>query len=264
MADFLASTPWSVESEPGPNPNQTAFRLRVWRPVPVDLITVVGDAVHNMRSSLDAVAYELARRHVGGPLSDRQEQATQFPITKNLGAFRHFFQQSQRRHLYGTKEINALKCVQPFALDDEARERGIDVGRSDDLSYRTDELYRLHRVSLVDKHRRLPLVAWFPRLVYWSSPTNRGQRFNWSPHTVPTMTFEDGTLLGYLTDSDGTAAPTAEVFHDMCLTLIDDPAFRRDLVEVLDNWHGHLHRWVLPRIFNVAEGNPPPLGFTTA
>jgi hypothetical protein len=27
----------------------------------------------------------------------------------------------------------------------------------------------------------------------------------------------------------------------------------------LDNWHQYLAYWIVPRIFTVADGNPPPI-----
>jgi hypothetical protein len=49
---------------------------------PVAISTIVGDIVHNLRSALDSLAYEIAVRHVGRPLEGRgaelahQEQET--------------------------------------------------------------------------------------------------------------------------------------------------------------------------------------------
>jgi len=254
----MASKPWHVEEEAGPGPNQMTFRLRVTRLVPADLITAVGDAVHNMRSALDAVAHEMARRHVGESLSEAQERATEFPITKDGDSFDAFFCDRRRDGLYGPAEIAALRSVQPFALGDEARALGVAVTDSPELTLKTDELYRLHQVSCIDKHRRLPIVALFPGLVYWTAPPS-GNTYQWQVGTSPTVTVEDGTVLGYLTDAEGQAPPAAKVFHELRLALMDDPAFRRPIVEVLNAWYGYITGWVLPRVFAVADGNPAPL-----
>jgi hypothetical protein len=63
-------------------PGGAVFRFHVRQPVPVELVTTIGDAIHNMRSSLDSVAHELARQHAGSNMTERQERATQFPICK--------------------------------------------------------------------------------------------------------------------------------------------------------------------------------------
>ena len=136
---------------------QRGFRLRVSAPVPAELVTVVGDAIHNMRSALDAVAYELAVRHVGFELDPEQEKATEFPITKGPEEFEAFFWERKRRpELYGDHERAALRCVQPFAINEGRpgpRRRYASLGRA---HLHPERAGSAHYLSIVDKHRRLP------------------------------------------------------------------------------------------------------------
>jgi hypothetical protein len=44
--------------------------VHVRHQVPVESSTIVGDIVHNLRSALDSLAYEMAVPHVGRPLKD--------------------------------------------------------------------------------------------------------------------------------------------------------------------------------------------------
>jgi hypothetical protein len=60
---FQSAGMWSIQREPT-NADGRAYRFRIHRAVPADLLAVVGDAIGNMRSALDYVAYELARHHV--------------------------------------------------------------------------------------------------------------------------------------------------------------------------------------------------------
>lgn len=76
-----ASNPWSVDMELAEDPDSWVFRFRIQHPIPADLCAAVGDAIANMRSALDYVAYELAVRHIG-TLAPRQEMATAFPAEK--------------------------------------------------------------------------------------------------------------------------------------------------------------------------------------
>jgi hypothetical protein len=46
LYEFEQFKPWSVESGPGSEENEIAYRLRVRYPVPSDLVTIVGDAIH--------------------------------------------------------------------------------------------------------------------------------------------------------------------------------------------------------------------------
>ena len=103
-----ASNPWSAEKEPAEDPDSWAFRFRIQCPIPAGLCAAVGDAIANMRSALDYVAYELAVRHTG-TLAPRQEMATAFPICKDREAFDGFFTASSPlpsvRRL-GAQELN--------------------------------------------------------------------------------------------------------------------------------------------------------------
>lgn len=258
LEDINADPPWSVKPEPGRQANETAFRLHVRSSIPVDLVTVVGDAVHNMRSALDTIAFALAREYVGSPLSESQEQATKFPICKDPQSFEDFVKQRNRRALYGPQERLALRCVQPFAFAEEARELGVDPRTTPEEDRDSDAIYRLHQVSNIDKHRRLPLLSWFPGTVYWTAPSD-GQSYRW--HPVATE-FLDGTLLGYFSDPDGEAPPASKVFYEMRLALMDDLVRDWDVARCLTAWHRGLTNWTFPRIFIVASGNRPPVMIT--
>lgn len=257
LAEYEASESWTIEPEPGPEPNQVTYRLRVHRPVPSDVITMIGDAVHNLRTALDAVAYELARGHVVGTMTAKQEQATEFPLCQDRATFDAWCSDKRRAELYGDAERLALLCVQPFALDDEARALGVDVQDDPDLTLRADALFRLHRVSVIDKHRRLPLVSLYPDLIYWPAPD--GAVYHWQPAHLPE--YADGVALGTFTNTSGTEPPSSEPVHEMRLTLTDDPGYRPSVGDALDSWLSTLRSWVLPRMMVVVEGHPPPIMF---
>jgi hypothetical protein len=46
---------------------------------------------------------------------------------------------------------------------------------------------------------------------------------------------------------------------ELNLALADDPGGPHDLAGTLEHWHSYLVGWVLPRIFAVADGHPPPV-----
>src|SRR4051794_25743864 len=82
----------------------------------------------NLRSAMDNAAHYLAARHVqeaqGRDLTEDEEALTEFPIQKNGRALDAWLSASRgkgdskvlRRQLYGSQEVKALRCVQPFAL----------------------------------------------------------------------------------------------------------------------------------------------------
>lgn len=144
-----ASKPWSVEKEASEDPDSWTFRFRIYRPIPADLRATAGDAIANMRSALDYAAYELAVRHVG-TLTPCQENATAFPICKDRETFDRFFTSgrfsSVRAEIYGETERLALRCVQPFALGEEARSLGVEWSAPADHELLTDGAWALNAV----------------------------------------------------------------------------------------------------------------------
>ena len=116
---FLGSTAYEVLAEPGEQPNETIYRLRMPRSIPVDFSTTIGDALHNLRSALDCAAYEMARRHVGRDLTEKEELACEFPIRDDPDNLNRFFSERGRQALYGPNERQAIRDVQPAWLHDE-------------------------------------------------------------------------------------------------------------------------------------------------
>ena len=67
--DFAATEPYTLDPEPGEG--VVAYRLHIRREAPAEISTVVGDVLHNLRSALDSVAYELAVQAKGEALTGR-------------------------------------------------------------------------------------------------------------------------------------------------------------------------------------------------
>jgi hypothetical protein len=256
MAAFGHGTAFEIRREPTDEPGKVAFRLHVIKPVPVQLLTTIGDALHNLRSCLDAVAYELARRHLGDVMTDKQQGATQFPICSDRAQFESFLSRKDQRDLYGEHARNALRCVQPFALREEAAAHGVTFATTPEEEYRIDVLARLSHVNNLDKHRRLPFLAWYVDFVYL---TGDAPGFGWSLARPKPAGLQDGDLIGHLTFSEGRSDPSPNLKIEMRLALADDLGYAGDFVGVLERWHSYLVGWVLPRIFIVADGNPPPM-----
>lgn len=259
MDTFGESKAYVVLREETDKPNVTAFRFKIIRQVPVQLLTTIGDAVHNMRSALDAVAYELARQHLNGAMTAKQMKSVQFPIFETGEEFDEFLDRKDQRDLFGAQDKAAMRCAQPFAMREEAAAHGADFQTDPHLEFAMDELHRLHSLSVVDKHRRLPLLAWYLEINYWYD-----EKCKWGYAQHPNTEFKDQAIIGYL-EGPGPGAPTTEAEFRFKLSLADDPVssigpgFRDDFTSVLTRWHDYLRSWVIPRIFIVAEGNPPPI-----
>jgi len=120
---------------------------QVLKPPPTSLSLIAGDCIHNLRASLDNLAFELALAGTEGPLSRKVEGASGFPIfhkdpTKdpNLGPLRRF-----KGMIEGIDERakTIIEGLQPYH-----RANG----------FRSDRLWQLNALENIDKHR-LPHAA---------------------------------------------------------------------------------------------------------
>jgi hypothetical protein len=80
---------------------------------------IVGDAVHNMRSALDHLAWALAVRHFGGvaPTDDKIVRDIQFPVFSDA---KHWPTHRYLKHM-DPADVDILEQFQPFKLPSWAR-----------------------------------------------------------------------------------------------------------------------------------------------
>jgi hypothetical protein len=103
---------------------------------------LISDCIHNMRSALDNLAYDLAVAYTGERLTDRQRQKSEFPIfgDKPLSA-------TNRNKKIGGVHPEAIKVIcdlQPHLRPDNG--------------YASDPLWVLHELENIDKHRTITTV----------------------------------------------------------------------------------------------------------
>ncbi len=254
--------PWSIQPEPV-GADGWVYRFSLHQPIPADLSAVVGDAVANMRSALDYIAYELARHHVG-TMDDDEEAATAFPICIDKAAFDRFFTDGRkgriRDRLYGDAERKALQCVQPFALADEARALGVEPSTDAKVDLLTDHAYVLNALWNIDKHRRLPGLAWAVDGPFWFTGVEDLAGYRWVRRVKEHAPLHDGAALCEFHAPSGSGRPPADLRQEIELVLTDDPSpYGSPLVARLEGIRQSLVGWVIPRIFIVAGGARPPL-----
>lgn len=132
VAEYLASEPFSLETREEPSGDLSTI-VRVKAQPPVEWSVVIGDAVHNARSALDHLAYALVERDGGVA-----RESAYFPITDESTGYG----EKLRKGLAGASREarDAVRALQPW--------RGGDV-----------DLWRLHRLNIIDKHRLLVPVG---------------------------------------------------------------------------------------------------------
>lgn len=106
--------------------------MRINESVPIQWSANVGDIIHNLRSALDHLAYELVQAN--GRLATK----TTFPISDNEAKFKAHFPQAL--HGASTTAISTIESLKPYK------------GGNDDL-------WRIHQLDIIDKHRAIVTVG---------------------------------------------------------------------------------------------------------
>jgi hypothetical protein len=225
--EFGASEPYTLDPEPGDRPDEVAYRLRIRREAPAGISTVVGDVLHNLRSALDSLAYELAVQSKGAALTKRESAVTGFPWVASPREYEGFFGLGVaprdcddagrlRGGIYTPEARNAMRVAQPFWWIEMANLPEPERRQHAEEDFQWSAIHRLRQLSNIDKHPRLPSlgVAW-PEMLYWGSDEGDDTRFR-GGHMPPT----DNTILCYLV---GANAANIELHTEFALVLTDDP-----------------------------------------
>ena len=128
------------------NSDKTAYIYRFQpKAVPIDIGAIAGDAVHNMRSALDGIAWQYAFRIPPTQRSKGWEKDVQFPIFLSIDDAK-----SERKFKRMLKHFpddvrDFVDSIQPYQAPKSEREH--------------HPLWCLERLSIVDKHRAIPTFA---------------------------------------------------------------------------------------------------------
>jgi hypothetical protein len=130
---YLAAKPFSIHSTEEQN-GDLVWRIRIDQPIPLEWSAIVGDAVHNIRSALDLLAWQLVEVNGGQPSRD-----TCFPIGQ---APTPQFAAILIRSLQGSspKALRLVQRLRPY------------VGGNQMLD-------QLHSLDIIDKHRLVLVVG---------------------------------------------------------------------------------------------------------
>jgi hypothetical protein len=75
VAEFRSSEPYTVVPQPTDTPGRTQYRLQVRTPMPPEISTTHWRHLHNLRSALDSLAYEVALRGLDRPMTTEEERS---------------------------------------------------------------------------------------------------------------------------------------------------------------------------------------------
>jgi len=167
--EFVATDPYTHFAEDEAETGDLVYRVTVEPHAAEglrDLSIIVGDAVHNLRSSLDLVAWQLVEANGGRP-----GDTTAFPIWWSEAQFRG----GGAGYLKGAHPdaIKTMRDLKPYKGGNAA-------------------LWRLHRLDATDKHRLLLVVgATHAETLYGFSIGGRYFRVPIRPRS-PTTLLENG------------------------------------------------------------------------
>jgi hypothetical protein len=121
------------------------FRITRADPVPDRLRLIIGDCVHNLRSTLDHLALALASRHTP-VMTPKQIAGSEFPVFGD-------------RSMTGKEEVSKIGCIAPPA---QAIIKSLQPHHQGSR-YRDHPLWQIHDLDRIDKHRALALCVTVPR-----------------------------------------------------------------------------------------------------
>jgi hypothetical protein len=133
---FLAEDPYPFFHEDNVQTGERVYYLRSARDAPTSLPLIVGDAIHNLRSALDHLAYHLvcAGNSCPGPFTH-----VYFPIAEN--AAKYMTASPGKVKGIGKDAIKAIDAIEPYG------------GGSGEI------FWHLHTLDVSDKHRLLITVG---------------------------------------------------------------------------------------------------------
>lgn len=120
-------------------------RVKNVKQPPPELAPLIGDAVHNLRSGLDNLAYALAAAHMG-KLPDAVARTSAFPIFRTGPLFRGERGQGAARKIQGMSRSTraAIERLQPYHHRKHPE---------------LETLWMLEELSNIDKHRLAPITS---------------------------------------------------------------------------------------------------------
>jgi hypothetical protein len=144
---FVKTEPYEITRHLEAEDADHVYRFSKFTDPPECIGILIGDVVHNLRSSLDHIAFALAKQGsvaAGITMSRNQETGIQFPISDSPEQFNK--QIGSGRLLYVEPEAKTIiERLQPYWLRrGDPRKSWISV---------------LHRLDITDKHRTIPATG---------------------------------------------------------------------------------------------------------
>lgn len=137
----IEQKPYATFPDFDTNTREHVIRAKILIPIPETWSLDVGDILHNLRSALDHLAFELACSHKGSPLTSIEAKRSEFPIFGERAPTSK--QWSDRIGLCHPGAQAIIRNLQPYKSFD----------------YRDHCLWIISALNNIDKHRTLHIVT---------------------------------------------------------------------------------------------------------
>lgn len=131
---FLQSKPYTISGEHRNDGKEYVFVVRQPPVIPLRFSAIIGDIIHNLRSSLDHLIYGLIVKNSGTPTNKNQ-----FPICTTAEYYKEATNQKKCLHGVSDSAKSIIKSLQPYNTTP--------IDRS--------TLLAIHNCNNIDKHRLL-------------------------------------------------------------------------------------------------------------
>ena len=136
---FCDSEPYTLRTENVPKISHIALYVDSVKPIPDEISAIIGDTVHNLRSALDHLAWQLVEANGGTPGKD-----TYFPVCEND------LQKGPQQYASAIGK-GEIKQIHP-----EAQKL---ISRVQPYITRDSTLWHIHELDRIDKHRLVLTVT---------------------------------------------------------------------------------------------------------
>jgi hypothetical protein len=132
LQGFMSTNPYEIVRQPELKSGKIVYLVEKAEPVPAPILPIVGDAIQNLRTTLDYLAHALVEANGKKPTRE-----TSFPILKgDLRSEPYKSTFEGKVEGMGDEAIKAIKRLKPYKGGNDA-------------------LYRIHALNNGDKHRLL-------------------------------------------------------------------------------------------------------------
>ncbi len=230
---WLEDKPWAMTAELQADTGETILSIEVTTEPPAPLIHCIGDCIHNLRASLDHLAYALAIANKV-MLTEEESFGISFPIFRERDVrYPDGLTPRGRRRIkhLGDEAQAAINELQPFHAGHDAVSHW---------------LWLLEKLNNIDKHRRLLITTVNLGGIILGVPS-RSQIGMWEPYIGPLKGKTELTRLR-VSHMDKPQPVQVEFKPSLSVAFVDPPAEGREVLATVEGISRYISDTVFPKL----------------